>query len=357
MKLKQRMLSALFVGPLIAGLAVLGLSVTQDGAKDDAIGSAIAAPVKQQTVRLSLDLSQTQSAIDGAIQSFKEDDRAPSDIAALKTALAAVSPPGDTAAIREDALPDIRARPASTHGKVAIIIDDLGHNSRHNRGAMRLPAQVAFALLPYTRLSKTLAQKASAAGHELIVHVPMQPKNSAMNAGPHALLTSDDETQLRKTIAWNLEQFDGYYAVNNHMGSRFTEHEASMRILFEELAARGLSFYDSRTTASSSSVALAASLGVSLAERDVFLDNEQEAVAVDGQLATLEKLARRNGSAIAIGHPHQVTFEQILAWAETLPDKGLVLVKPSVIMAERRTPYWRSIVRTAQTAAPKRQTY
>lgn len=352
------MLSALLVGPLFAGLAVLALSVTHEPSIINQPMSSVAAGTQTSgPVRLSLDLSRAQPAAPKLLTPVEPERAPPGEIAEALNLPNRTGAKLEPATFRNAVLSDLTSRPASRRGKVAIIIDDLGHNARHNRGALSLPRQVAFALLPYTRLSKKLAKTAAAEGHELIVHMPMQPKSSVANAGPHALLTSAEEAELRQVIAWNLEQFDGYYAVNNHMGSRFTEHEASMRILFEELAARGLSFYDSRTTASSSAVALAASFGVSLAERDVFLDNEQEAVAVDRQLATLEKLAQRNGSAIAIGHPHQVTFEQIRTWAATLDGKGLVLVKPSVIMAERRTPYWRSIVRTAQSAAPSRQTY
>lgn len=240
--------------------------------------------------------------------------------------------------------------------KVSIIIDDMGHSPRHSAAALKLPRQVAFALLPYARASKTLATRARARGHELIVHIPMQPKSDARNPGPYVLRTDASEQELRDKIAWNLSQFSGFTAVNNHMGSAFTEDEVSMRILFEELSARGLAFYDSRTTASSKAVVLALQYGVSLAERDVFLDNEIEAGAVDEQLERLETLAKRNGSAIAIGHPHKVTFEQLAIWSRTLEAKGLMLVAPSVIMEGRRTPKWRIMVnasppnKVAQTA-------
>ncbi|MEM7570712.1 MAG: divergent polysaccharide deacetylase family protein [Pseudomonadota bacterium] len=348
-----RMLSALFIGALVAGLSVLTLSVAY-GTRDTGSGQHLIAqrPTTASSVRVSLDLQKTrQPALKGIFGDDVETDTLiEPDRAQIAPALAMKAATVQPAAFR---VPDPASAVPSRLGKVAIIIDDLGHNHRHNTGALSLPPAVAFALLPYTRHSKTLAEEAREQGHELIVHMPMQPKNPLADAGPHALFTSASADELRATIVWNLEQFEGYYAVNNHMGSLFTENETAMRILFEELASRGLAFYDSRTTAASSSVGLAASLGVSLAERDVFLDNQQEAIAVDKQLATLERLARKNGSAIAIGHPHAVTFDQINLWAQTLEGRGLVLVPPSTILAERRTPYWRSMVRTVQNnAAP-----
>lgn len=353
-KLKYRMLSALIAGPLFAGLAIFVLSLTSQPSGNDAISSA---SVRRNPVRVALDLSKTRPSRSGNAELVVEEtgplDFFGGDEAALS------SPKSQSAVFQQAAFSKHLTAPShnGSNAKVAIIIDDLGHNVRDNKAALTLPPEVAFAVLPYTRYSKDLAKAAKGSGHELIVHMPMQPKNTAANAGPHVLLTTASELELKKTIAWNLNQFDGYYAVNNHMGSLFTENPRAMRILFEELSQRGLAFFDSRTTPASSSVALAASLGVALAERDVFLDNLQEAVAVGRQLEKLERLAQRHGTSIAIGHPHQVTFDQINAWVKTLEQKGLTLVKPSDILADRKTPYWRRMVRTAQRDQANRATY
>lgn len=229
--------------------------------------------------------------------------------------------------------------------KVAIIIDDLGHNSVDNAGALSLPTQVAFAILPYGKASSKLSTDGRRRGHELILHLPMQPKSADIDPGPNALMTRLPTQELRERIVWNLGQINGIYAVNNHMGSAFTEDAPGMQMLFEELARWDLAFFDSRTTPHSKSVEMAVRYRVPLAERDVFLDNAVEASAVDAQLAKLEELARKNGSAIAIGHPHQVTFEQIKRWEKTLPGKGLALVPPSEIQRDRATPYWRQLTR------------
>jgi len=62
------------------------------------------------------------------------------------------------------------------------------------------------------------------------------------------------------------------------------------------------------------------------------------APAAEQQLQDLERIARRNGSAIAIGHPHDQTLEMPQRRLRELPQKGLALVPVSAIVRERGTP-------------------
>ena len=69
---------------------------------------------------------------------------------------------------------------------IAIVIDDCGVDELRTRGAMALPAAMTLAFLPYPGASSSLSHQAHMAGHEIIVHLPMEPKG-AENPGPMAL--------------------------------------------------------------------------------------------------------------------------------------------------------------------------
>src|SRR5262249_41152752 len=105
--------------------------------------------------------------------------------------------------------------------------------------------------------------------------------------------------------------------------------------VMEELRARGLVFLDSRTSPASSGIRLAAAYGVPHLARDVFLDDDQAPAAIVRQLERLEEVARRQGSAVAIGHPHGVTIAALRAWLPHLDAKGLALVPASGIVRDR----------------------
>jgi polysaccharide deacetylase 2 family uncharacterized protein YibQ len=211
-----------------------------------------------------------------------------------------------------------------------------------------LPAPVTIAYMTYADNLPKLTAQARARGHELMLHFPMEPLDHAVDSGPNALLTGLDEAELRRRLSWGLDRFEGYVGVNNHMGSRFTSWEPGMALVMAELRRRGLLFVDSRTIASSVAARAAERYAVPHADRDVFLDNEQESGAVHEQLARLEEVARQRGTAIGIGHPHDGTLAALAEWLPTLEGKGFALAPVSAIV-ERRM---QSAPKSAAVAAP-----
>ncbi len=187
--------------------------------------------------------------------------------------------------------------------------------------AERLPDQVATA---------------RRAGHEILLHVPMETVGDDTDTGPNALLTGLPPEELARRMAWNLERVDGYVGVNNHMGSRFTADRPGMTALMKELGKRGLMFLDSRTAANTVGHGIAREAGIPSLIRDVFLDNEATVASVTAQLAEAEKLARRRGFAVAIGHPHAWTLDAIEKWLPGAQARGVVLVPLTAILRSRR---------------------
>lgn len=223
--------------------------------------------------------------------------------------------------------PDPGGRPA-----IAIVIDDVGLNPARTRKVVSLPAPVTLAFLTYAERLPQQTAEARAAGHELLVHFPMEPLDPAVDPGPNALLTGLDEAEMAKRLHWGLSRFDGYVGVNNHMGSRFTTGEAQMRVVLGELKARGLLFLDSATSSSSVGARMSRELQLPHAVRDIFLDNSKDRAAIRSNLALLEQRARRHGHAVGIGHPYDETIEEIQHWMKDVRDRGFVLVPLTAIV-------------------------
>jgi polysaccharide deacetylase 2 family uncharacterized protein YibQ len=216
---------------------------------------------------------------------------------------------------------------------LALVIDDVGvDRKRSARALAELPAAVTMSFLPYAPEVARQAQDARTRGHEIIVHVPMEPDNSSIDPGPHALRVSAAPDALLRDFDWDLAQFDGYVGINNHMGSRFTRDAEGMRAILTVLKARGLLFLDSRTTGQTVGPRIARDLGLPFLERDVFLDNVASAPAIEAQLAVFERLARHDGYAIAIGHPREETLDVLIPWAQSIEARGFTLVPLSAVM-------------------------
>lgn len=240
--------------------------------------------------------------------------------------------PASEPAWRRYAVP---APPAEGRARIAIIIDDLGLDRRRTARTIALKGPVTLSFLAYAEDLPQQTAAAREAGHELLVHVPMEPINRAIDMGPNGLKTSLSPAELDRRLRWDLGRFEGYVGINNHMGSRFTEDAAGMTTVLDELKARGLLFIDSRTIGNSVGASVARRVGVPYAARDVFLDDDTKLPAIMARLAETEAIARRHGTAIAIGHPHDTTLEALQEWLPTLAQKGFVLVPVSAIVKAR----------------------
>ncbi len=225
----------------------------------------------------------------------------------------------------------VAAAPDDGRPMIALVIDDVGLNEERSADTIALPAPITLAFLPYADDLRALTKKARRAGHETMVHVPMEPSSATVDPGPHAMRVGLSDSELRQRLAWNLDRFDGYVGFNNHMGSKFTADSAGMRVVIDEAKRRGLLFLDSRTTKETRGRELAEQAGVPVVERQVFLDNKVEAAAVEAQLKRMEQIARDKGAALAIGHPHAVTIAALRNWLRQNTEFAVVPVSALVM--------------------------
>ena len=215
--------------------------------------------------------------------------------------------------------------------KIAVVIDDLGVDQQRTQKAISLAGPLNMAFLPYGINLRRLTKGALANGHELIVHLPMEPKGGAADPGPNALLNSLSDEQIRDRVNWNLSQFQGFVGVNNHMGSEFTSRKDGMKIVMSALKDRGLFFLDSLTSSNSIAHFSASEEGIKFLARDVFIDNESNITSIKERLNELEEISARRGYAIGIAHPYDTTLEALRHWIPTLPGKAIKLVPLSLL--------------------------
>ena len=200
---------------------------------------------------------------------------------------------------------------------IAIIIDDLGLDIKAASKLLRLDKPIAFSVLPHLRYSRTIATRAHNAGMVVMLHLPMEAKSRYAKPGPGALLVGMDDDDIIDTLESDLGAVPHITGVNNHMGSLFTEREKKLELVMDELAKRSLFFVDSRTTTATVGQKLAMAKQIRTNSRDIFLDNRRDVEKISLQLVKLARKAKRDGSAIGIGHPYK---ETITALEETLTE-------------------------------------
>ncbi|MGQ4276799.1 divergent polysaccharide deacetylase family protein [Pseudidiomarina sp. E22-M8] len=206
--------------------------------------------------------------------------------------------------------------------RIAIVIDDLGHHQDHFAYAdLELP--VTLAIMPFTPKAEALAQRATAHGHEVMIHMPMQPEHHDRQQQGQ-LDRFDTKAQFIATLSAAFSRLPQAQGLNNHQGSRLTAEQQPMQWLMQELESRQLYFLDSRTTTATVAETLALKAGLPAVRRHVFLDNEPTAEAILLEWHRLITLAEQQGFAVAIGHPYPATLEFLQKKLPQLTAQGSV---------------------------------
>jgi hypothetical protein len=183
--------------------------------------------------------------------------------------------------------------------------------------------------LPHSQDAATLARKL---GKEILLHLPMEPVEP-VKSDVDVVLTSMNDRDIRDLVERYAGELPYVSGANNHMGSLATQDERVMKAVLSVLKSRGLFFLDSLTSGKSVAYNTARSMGVGSARNDLFLDAETEDPGViEKRLERLISIAKRNGSAIGIGHPKRWTLEALKRSAEMIEQSGVELVFVSEVI-------------------------
>ncbi len=215
---------------------------------------------------------------------------------------------------------------------VSIIIDDLGNRHALDRQVIALPGAVTCSILPRLRWTKPLARAAHHQHKEVMLHAPMQAI-VPHDLGPGGLRVGLDEDEFTRIVQDDLASLSHVRGLNNHMGSLLTQSVSSMHWLMTYLATSGIYFVDSRTSADSVAAQQARALHVPMTTRDIFLDNVQDEEAIRQQYYHLLRVAKRHGSAVAIGHPYPSTIRVLQQELPQLAAHGYRLIPISELIA------------------------
>jgi len=214
-------------------------------------------------------------------------------------------------------------------GRLAIIMDDMGINTRYWDEIFSLKYPLTISILPGQPYSKEIAKRAHKKGWEVLLHLPLEPVSYPKDKpGPGALFTFMTEGEIREQIRSDLDAVPYVEGVNNHMGSKFTQDEEKMRLVLMEIKKKNIFFVDSKTISNSCGYRIARELGIPALSRSVFLDNGRDVNKISGEIRTLMDIAKKEGIAVGICHPYPETI-QALKKMEPVLMGGTVKVVPA----------------------------
>jgi polysaccharide deacetylase 2 family uncharacterized protein YibQ len=223
---------------------------------------------------------------------------------------------------------------AGKTGKVAVIVQGLGLNADATEAAMeKLPKAVTLSFSPYARDIRKWLAKAKSMEREVLVEVPMESKLfPAEDPGPLGLMTELDSKENMERLKAILRTFPGVIGIDDIMGSKFRESDAPMRDVFNTLKENKLIYVQGRPGVRIGEP------GVPNTVADVVLDDRPFRAAIDARLDYTERLAKFQGSAVAVMSPRPVSFERLALWLQHLDKRGIELTPISRILVQSAPP-------------------
>lgn len=220
---------------------------------------------------------------------------------------------------------------AAAQARVAIIIDDIGYRPAASKQAVELHPHITLAVIPRSPYGTAMASYAHSIKREVIIHLPMTAHGTD-NLDVGGVTPEHTATQVQAIVADAFTRIPYAVGLNNHMGSRATEHVSTMTALMDALAQQGAFFVDSRTSSNSVGEKIARQTGVPNIRRHIFLDNEQNYQSINHQFNLLIQHARHHGAAVAIGHPYPTTLAYLKRVLPLLDDAGVEIVPVSKLI-------------------------
>ncbi|MCR8843349.1 divergent polysaccharide deacetylase family protein [Paenibacillus sp. SC116] len=208
---------------------------------------------------------------------------------------------GKATAIAASSNPPSQA--GQTKTTIAIVIDDFGNNMKGTDDMLDLPVPITVAVMPFLQTSVKDAEKAHKLGHDVIVHMPMEPKSGKASwLGPGAILANMTDAEVEKRVREAIAAVPHAVGMNNHMGSKVTADKRIMRVVLKVCKEKGLYFLDSRTNFRSIVGEVGQEVGVKVMNNHLFFDQQYTLAHITKQWRKLVEMSHTQPVTIAIGH-------------------------------------------------------
>jgi polysaccharide deacetylase 2 family uncharacterized protein YibQ len=211
--------------------------------------------------------------------------------------------------------------------KIAVVVTQLGLSIEGTATAInKLPADVSLSFSPYGSGLAEQIRKAREDGHEVLLDLPLEPVNfPAHDSGPLAVLQSHSPGEALGHLDQVLGKSAGYVGLAAPLHSPVTATE-SWPLMLQELKDRGLLLVGDGLVGIDDKAMPAAAQVTLVADETPFR------TAIDAKLARVLATAQRDGSAIIYLSARPISFERLLAFIASFPEKNVTLVPVSALV-------------------------
>lgn len=220
-----------------------------------------------------------------------------------------------------------------TPPKLAILIDDVGMNTKTTTYFKKIDGALSFATIPYLPKTRQATKILKDAGFEVILHMPMEGSNDTLNRRTQGLIKpSMTEKEIYDKFDGAIENLGAVRGFNNHMGSKFTNNPEKMRELLSYAKKKEMFFIDSNTNSKKEGYKIAKELDIPTYYTSYFIDNSHEKEDIMEAIKVSVRLAKERKKVLVIGHYRRETAEAIYEMLDYIESEGVELVPISEVL-------------------------
>lgn len=217
--------------------------------------------------------------------------------------------------------------------RIAIVISGLGLATTSSQDAIALPGQVTLSFSPYGRAATAaLSESARAAGHEVMLDLPMQTERyPAVDPGPYGVRSELTAAQNVDNLTTILTKARGYTGLLGTIRDTVSNNADIIVPLIQSMESRGLLYVAGHSQPPAGMFRIQRQASVPVLLTDIILDDRITETHIRNQLARAEDRARANGKALVVGHSYPITVDLLAEWLPTLESKGIIVVPVSAM--------------------------
>ncbi len=220
--------------------------------------------------------------------------------------------------------------------RIAIVVGGLGLSQTGTQKAIKeLPPEVTLGFAATGNSLQRWMQEGRREGHEVLLQIPFEPFGyPGTDPGPDTLLVSDPAKINLERLHRSMAKITNYTGVMNYLGARFMADDKALEPVLRDVGQRGLLFLDDGSSAQSRTGIIAKAVSTPIGFADLQLDDQVNDAAILRKLDDLERIARRNGSAIGVASAFDESVAAISKWSVEAAARGIEIVGVSALVSQ-----------------------
>lgn len=220
--------------------------------------------------------------------------------------------------------------------RIAIVVGGLGLSQTGTQKAIKeLPPEVTLGFAATGNSLQRWMQEGRREGHEVLLQIPFEPFGyPGTDPGPDTLLVSDPAKINLERLHRSMAKITNYTGVMNYLGARFMADDKALEPVLRDVGQRGLLFLDDGSSAQSRTSIIAKAVSTPVGFADLQLDDQVNDAAILRKLDDLERIARRNGSAIGVASAFDESVAAISKWSVEAAARGIEIVGVSALVSQ-----------------------